>query len=213
MIVQAAAERGRSAIVALLLRKGADVHAQGGFYGSALQAAASARAEDVTRTLLDAGADPNVQAGAFRDALRAAAVRQDQRIFDLLIQHGANIDLTVRQLCEDNAEADGIENLRLAEDIRDAWLQGQHSVLMGLVRRAARRISDRQMKERKAKDREKASQYEGMYGRLRKAVKFRMEEDIKEDINYYRQAAIPATWLNADVQILRFSGGFALRPW
>jgi ankyrin repeat protein len=47
--------------VKLLLDKGADVNAQGGYYGNALQAASSDGHEAVVKLLLNKGADVNAQ--------------------------------------------------------------------------------------------------------------------------------------------------------
>ncbi|KAI9781725.1 MAG: hypothetical protein M1839_005718 [Geoglossum umbratile] len=69
-------------IIQILLDAGADVNAQGGCYGSALQAAAAnsnakiyntTTVEKVVRTLLAAGADVNAQGGRYGNALQAAA--------------------------------------------------------------------------------------------------------------------------------------------
>ncbi|KAI1584776.1 ankyrin repeat domain containing protein [Pyrenophora tritici-repentis] len=47
----------------MLLDAGADVNAQGGDYGNALQAASAEGHEQVVKMLLDAGADVNAQGG------------------------------------------------------------------------------------------------------------------------------------------------------
>ncbi|PWO15022.1 hypothetical protein PtrARCrB10_12117, partial [Pyrenophora tritici-repentis] len=49
------------AIVKLLLNKGADVNAQGGEYGNALQAASAGGHEAIVKLLLDKGAGVNAQ--------------------------------------------------------------------------------------------------------------------------------------------------------
>jgi len=51
-------------VVRLLVDLGADVNAQGGFYGNALLAAASRDHEAVVRLLVDLGANVNAQAAA-----------------------------------------------------------------------------------------------------------------------------------------------------
>ena len=56
----------------LLLDKCADVHAQGGEYGNALQAASSGGQKAVVRLLLDKGTDVNAQGGDLGHALQAA---------------------------------------------------------------------------------------------------------------------------------------------
>jgi ankyrin repeat protein len=50
------AERNYPNLVELLLDKGADVNAQGGFYGNALQVALAKSHEQVVKLLLDKGA-------------------------------------------------------------------------------------------------------------------------------------------------------------
>ncbi|ORY09452.1 hypothetical protein BCR34DRAFT_516475, partial [Clohesyomyces aquaticus] len=60
---QAALVKGNEQVVKLLLDKGADVNAQGGRYGNALQAALVKGNEQVVKLLLDKGADVNAQGG------------------------------------------------------------------------------------------------------------------------------------------------------
>lgn len=59
-----AAEIGDEAVVRLLLKKGADVNAQGGEYGNALQAASHRDHEKVVQMLLDRGAGVLTESGA-----------------------------------------------------------------------------------------------------------------------------------------------------
>jgi ankyrin repeat protein len=59
--------------VQLLLDKGADVNAQGGKYGNALQAASSRGNLEVVQLLLDKGANVNAQGGYYGNALLAAS--------------------------------------------------------------------------------------------------------------------------------------------
>jgi ankyrin repeat protein len=60
-------------VVKVLLDTGAEVNAQGGLYGSALQAASVQGHEKVVQMLLNAGADVNAEGGYYGDALRAAS--------------------------------------------------------------------------------------------------------------------------------------------
>jgi ankyrin repeat protein len=60
--------------VTLLLEKGADVNAQGGHYGNALQAAANGGHDSVVTLLLEKGADVNAQGGHYGNALQAASM-------------------------------------------------------------------------------------------------------------------------------------------
>ncbi|KAI0604755.1 ankyrin repeat domain-containing protein [Pyrenophora tritici-repentis] len=65
-----AAENGQLQMVQLLLDAGAEVNAQGGPYGNALQAASFGGHEQIVKTLLDAGADVNAQSGEYGNALQ-----------------------------------------------------------------------------------------------------------------------------------------------
>jgi hypothetical protein len=68
-VLYLAAEHGHQKMVKLLLDKGADVNAQGGTYGNALQAALQGGHEQVVKLLLDKGADVNAQGGYYGNAL------------------------------------------------------------------------------------------------------------------------------------------------
>jgi ankyrin repeat protein len=57
--------KGHEQIVRLLVEKGADANAQGGYYGNALQAASSEGHEQVVRLLVEKGADVNAQDGEY----------------------------------------------------------------------------------------------------------------------------------------------------
>ena len=58
-------------MVELLLGKGADVNAQGGHYGNALQAASDGGHEKVVELLLGKGADVNAQGGDYGNQTEA----------------------------------------------------------------------------------------------------------------------------------------------
>ncbi|KAF2678030.1 ankyrin [Lentithecium fluviatile CBS 122367] len=60
-VLYIAVEHGHQRMVKLLLDAGADVNAQGGFYGNALQAASEGGHEQVVKLLLDTGANVNVE--------------------------------------------------------------------------------------------------------------------------------------------------------
>jgi hypothetical protein len=79
--------------VRLLLDKGADVNAQGGVFGNALQAASSRGHEVVVRLLLDKGADVNAQGRHFGNALHAAAYAGNNEVLKRLIEKAS-----IRQL-------------------------------------------------------------------------------------------------------------------
>jgi len=83
---------GLEEIVRLLLDKGADVNAQGGEYGNALQAAASNGHEGIVRLLLDEGADVNAQGGFYGNALQVAAYEGHEGIVRLLLNEGADVN-------------------------------------------------------------------------------------------------------------------------
>jgi ankyrin repeat protein len=57
----------------LLFEAGADINAQGGWYGNALHAASYRGHDQTVQRLLEKGADINVQGGAHGNALQAAS--------------------------------------------------------------------------------------------------------------------------------------------
>ncbi|GAB1312302.1 Ankyrin repeat-containing domain protein [Madurella fahalii] len=89
---RAAASEGYNDIVEILLEKGADVNAQGGYYGTALQAAASEGDNDIVEILLEKGADVNAQGGEYGTALQAAAFGGDNDIVERLLEKGADVN-------------------------------------------------------------------------------------------------------------------------
>ena len=82
-------------VVQLLLSKGADVNAQGGTYGNALQDAALCSTLEVVQLLLDSGAHVNAQGGEYGTAVRAALARSVPSIAvaDILLDYGADITI------------------------------------------------------------------------------------------------------------------------
>jgi ankyrin repeat protein len=86
-----AAEHGRCEMAKLLLDKGADISAQGGHYGNALQAATSRGHIEIVKLLLDKGADINAQCGRYDNALQAASYGGYMEIVKLLLDNGADI--------------------------------------------------------------------------------------------------------------------------
>ena len=81
----------------LVLEKGADVNAQGGEYGTALQAASANRDLDIVRLLLDKGADINARGGKYGTALQAVFAPADTpysatplHAAEVLLAHGAD---------------------------------------------------------------------------------------------------------------------------
>jgi ankyrin repeat protein len=83
---------GHDTVVQLLLDKGADVNAQGGNYGNALQAASARGHEQVVKTLLDKGADVNAQGGRYGNALQAASVKGYKQVVKMLLDKGADVN-------------------------------------------------------------------------------------------------------------------------
>jgi ankyrin repeat protein len=84
---------GLGGLVRTLLARGADVNAQVGSLGNALQAAVSCGWHDIVQVLLDHGANLNTQHDICGDALQAAAERGDNGVVKLLLDHGANVNV------------------------------------------------------------------------------------------------------------------------
>lgn len=78
--------------VELLLEKGVNVNAQGGYYGNALQAASDRGHKDIVQLLLGAGADVCAQGREHSNALQAASSRGYTEIVQLLLEEGANVN-------------------------------------------------------------------------------------------------------------------------
>jgi hypothetical protein len=78
---------GNDRIVELLLERGADVNAQGGRHGNALQAACSRGHEKIAQMLLEQGANVNAQGGEYGNALQAARRGGYHHIVKLLQEH------------------------------------------------------------------------------------------------------------------------------
>ena len=84
--------KGKVKDMKFLLDNGADVNAQGGEYGNALQAAVSNGHIEAVRLLLDKGADVNAQGGCYGNALQAAAERVNIEAMKLLLDKGADVN-------------------------------------------------------------------------------------------------------------------------
>jgi hypothetical protein len=87
---QAALPGGHEKIVELLLSKGADVNAQGGLRGIALQAASFKGHEKLSSCSLAKGAGINAQGGLRDSTLRAASSEDHEKIIELLLRKGVN---------------------------------------------------------------------------------------------------------------------------
>jgi ankyrin repeat protein len=72
--------------------KDADVNAQGGHYGNALQAASYQGHQEIVQLLLDEGADIDAQGGKYGNALQAASFGHHQEIVQLLLEKEADIN-------------------------------------------------------------------------------------------------------------------------
>ncbi|PWI64608.1 hypothetical protein PCL_09502 [Purpureocillium lilacinum] len=83
---------GLSCSVETLLGKGADVNAQGGECGNALQAASYRGHEKVVGVLLNKDADVNAKGGRFGNALTAASYGGHETTVGVLLNKGADID-------------------------------------------------------------------------------------------------------------------------
>ncbi|KAJ7284109.1 ankyrin repeat domain-containing protein [Mycena rebaudengoi] len=86
-----ASYHGYMDIVHLLIEKGADVNAQGGHLGNALQAASFRGYESIVHLLIEKGADVNAQGGQFGNALQAASCGGHKSTVHFLIEMGANV--------------------------------------------------------------------------------------------------------------------------
>ncbi|KAK4182171.1 vegetative incompatibility protein HET-E-1, partial [Podospora australis] len=85
-------KNGLLAVSRRLIEQGADVNAQGGHFGNALQAAASGGHQAVVQLLLEKGADVNAQGGGYGNALQAAASGGHQAVVQLLLEKGADVN-------------------------------------------------------------------------------------------------------------------------
>jgi len=71
----------------MLIESGAQVNAEGGFYGSALQAACVSGYKTMAAMLIDRGADVNVKSGHYGTAVGAAAYTGKTDIVKLILAH------------------------------------------------------------------------------------------------------------------------------
>lgn len=73
-------------------RRGADIGAQGGNYGSALQAVAAENHEEIVRILLEKSAEVNKEGGKYGSALQAAesGFEKSSTIAQIPLQKGAD---------------------------------------------------------------------------------------------------------------------------
>ncbi|KAF5344526.1 hypothetical protein D9758_016478 [Tetrapyrgos nigripes] len=83
---------GLKSVVMYTLEKGADVNAQGGEYGNALQAASLNGHLEVVRALLEKGVDVNAQGGFYGNALQAASYEGHLEVVRALLGKGADVN-------------------------------------------------------------------------------------------------------------------------
>lgn len=76
-----------------LIENGADIHAQGGRYGNALQAAAFGGKDQAIRVMIERGASVATSGGKYGSALQAAAYRGHRMTAKLLIDAGADTNV------------------------------------------------------------------------------------------------------------------------
>ena len=84
---------GLQQVAVHLLENQADVNAQGGKYGNALQAASSRGHEAIVKMLLENGANINAQGGTYGNALHAASFEGHEAIVKLLLENRANMNV------------------------------------------------------------------------------------------------------------------------
>jgi ankyrin repeat protein len=87
-----AARLGLCTVTKLLLDKSAEVNAQGGHYGNALQAASFGGHEQVVKMLLDNRADVNAQGGKYTNALYAASYEGHEQVVKMLLDNKADVN-------------------------------------------------------------------------------------------------------------------------
>jgi hypothetical protein len=83
---------GHVAVVKWSLDKGADINAQGGWCGNALQTASFHGYEQIVKLLLDKGADIDARGGNYGNALQVASERGHEQIVKLLLDKGADVN-------------------------------------------------------------------------------------------------------------------------
>jgi hypothetical protein len=87
-----AVKHGHCAMAESLLDRGADVNAQGGSYGNALQAASLRGHKQTVKLLLDKGANVNAHGGYYGNALQVASYGGHEQTVKLLLDKGADVN-------------------------------------------------------------------------------------------------------------------------
>jgi len=104
-------------LVSTVLSHTANVNAQGGFYGNALQAASHNGYLEVVQFLLERGADVNAQGGELDYALTAAAGNGFDKVVRVLLEYSADAKLPGRKALRCAA---GGGHIKVAEILLDA---------------------------------------------------------------------------------------------
>lgn len=149
-----AALAGLVGLSKFLLENGADVNAEGGQYGYALQAASVVAYPSVVGLLLDHGAVVNAQGGNHCTALHAACYEGHEDTVRLLLHHGADVSIqnwnrntALQVACNEKQEAvikvmseirPDLMHQRLAYELREAALKGQLTVVKKLLEDGAK---------------------------------------------------------------------------
>ena len=76
----------------VLLERGGNANAEGGYYGNALQAASHRGYEAIVELLLKRGARANAKGGKYMNALQAASCECHEPIVKLLLENGADVN-------------------------------------------------------------------------------------------------------------------------
>jgi ankyrin repeat protein len=87
-----ASDMGHDKVVEMLLERGADINALGGYYGNALQAASARGNDKVVEILLERSADINAHGGHYGSVLQAALARGLDKVVQMLLDRGADIN-------------------------------------------------------------------------------------------------------------------------
>jgi ankyrin repeat protein len=91
--ISVASYYGHLQMVELLVEHSANVNAQGGHFGHALQAASFNGHIDVVQLLMEHGVNVDAQGGEYQSALQAASCNGHIDIVQLLMEHGANVNV------------------------------------------------------------------------------------------------------------------------
>ncbi|EXL68463.1 hypothetical protein FOPG_15472 [Fusarium oxysporum f. sp. conglutinans race 2 54008] len=96
-----------------LISEGADVNAEGGVYGNALQATSSRGNLEIVQLLLDEGADFNAQGGEYGNPLQAASYEGDLEVIQLLLDNGADVNAQTLQVASRGGNPEIVQLLNL----------------------------------------------------------------------------------------------------